>query len=115
MTGKSLSFLLAATISSQFVEISHDTVHLDGSNVYVGDDVTLKCSLVDDAQDSKDVTNYVWYLDSESHENRNFIDFFFFSTQPPRFVSFFHSFLPAAFFLPHPSALVSERSRDANR
>lgn len=102
MTAKSLSFLLAATISSQFVEISHDTVHLDGSNVYVGDDVTLKCSLVDDAQDSKDVTNYVWYLDSESHENRNFIDFFFFSYSTAE-ICFIFSFFSSCRLLPSAS------------
>lgn len=54
-----LPLSVSATIKSQLIEVSHDSVH-------VGDDVTLKCSLAEDDQDTQDVTNYVWYLNSES-------------------------------------------------
>lgn len=60
-----LLFLFPVTIKAQIIEISRDSVH-------VGDDVTLKCSLVDGSQDA---TNYVWYLNSESREKEDFIDF----------------------------------------
>lgn len=87
---------LPATIAAQFIEISHESVH-------VGDDVTLKCSLADNEHDTRDVTNYVWYLNSESHEAKKFYWFFplcfFPSSSPirkpaPRFVSFFCLSLP---------------------
>lgn len=87
---------LPATIAAQFIEISHESVH-------VGDDVTLKCSLADNEHDTRDVTNYVWYLNSESHEAKKFYWFFplcfFPSSSPirkpaPRFVSFFFLSLP---------------------
>lgn len=89
---KSLSpfLLFPATIKSQFIENSHDSV-------YVGDDVTLKCLLIDAAQDSKDVANYVWYLNSELLEKE--IYRFFASPSPPsRFpFHFLFSSLPVCF------------------
>lgn len=67
-----LSLCVSATIKSQFIEVSHDSVH-------VGDDVTLKCFLTEEAaQDAQDVTKYVWYLNSESLEQSNFYRFLFF-------------------------------------
>jgi hypothetical protein len=77
---------IPATIKSQFIEISHDLVR-------VGDDVTLRCLHVDDEQDSEDVTNYVWYLNSECPEKHFLLIFLFLPPalpqNPPRFVSFF--------------------------
>lgn len=65
----------------------------------MGDDVTLKCLLVDDAQDSKDVANYVWYLNSEFHEKE--IYRFFVSPPPPSRFHFIFYFLLFLCAFPH--------------
>lgn len=78
---KSFRFLLPALIKSQFIENPHDFVR-------VGDELTLKC-LIEESQESKDVANYVWYLNSESreilliflfHNRRDLFHFYFFSS-----------------------------------
>lgn len=70
--------LPVVAIRTQFIEVSNDALR-------VGDNVTLKCSLADDANAS-DVANYVWYLNSESLEEEILSIF----SQPRRdFVSFF--------------------------
>lgn len=61
-----------AAVQSQFIEVSRETIHS-------GDTVTLKCLLLDDVRDSKDVTNYIWYLNSESREKEETLSIFLFS------------------------------------
>lgn len=88
-------FSVSATIKSQFIEVSHDLIH-------VGDVVTLKCH-AENAQDTQDVTDYVWYLNSESFEENNFYRFLFFLSFNRRdlFRSFFSIvFSCLLFFLP---------------
>lgn len=86
----SVCFLLfPATTKSQFIEISSETVH-------VGDDVTLSC-IVEDDQDTEDVRNYVWNLNSES--SNIFLSIFFILLPPPLRLYSFSSIFLFLFFL----------------
>lgn len=99
-----LLLLLPATIKSQFIEISHDLIR-------VGDDVTLRCLNVD-AEDTEDVANYVWYLNSEWLKTHFFIDFSLPSPHNPRRDLFhFSPFFSSCFFHSISSAKLQKLPR----
>lgn len=113
MTNKAALLLLLlsvlATIKSQLIEVSLDSVH-------VGDDVTLKCLHAEDVQDTQDVTNYVWYLNSESLEQRNFYRFLFFLfNRRDLFRSFFSIVSSCLFFSFRNFHALSEFSRCSDK
>ncbi|CRL01259.1 CLUMA_CG014489, isoform A [Clunio marinus] len=50
--------LCLVSVKAQIIEISRELIHVD-------DDVTLKCLLPDNVANTKDVSNYIWYLNKK--------------------------------------------------